>query len=85
MCGFFRCPLGVSEGIYRSEFCRIYLIYNGSPLIRTPEMCIQATSKSPKSMLFNTNSNSPLKRGHPSNKDTFTGPKGGRFRGFHFI
>ncbi len=32
-----------------------------------------------QSMLFNTNS--PLKCGHPSNKDTFTGPKGGRFRG----
>ncbi len=32
-----------------------------------------------QSMLFNTNS--PLKCGHPSNKDTFTGPKGGWFRG----
>ena len=30
-----------------------------------------------QSMLFNT----PLKWGHPSNKDTFTGLKGGRFRG----
>ncbi len=36
--------------------------------------------ESPKaSMLFNTNL--PLKCGHPSNKDTFTGPKAGRFRG----
>ena len=25
--------------------------------------------------------NSPLKCGHSSNKDTFTGPKGGQFRG----
>ncbi len=32
-----------------------------------------------QSMLSNTSS--PLKCGHPSNKDTFTGPKGGRFRG----
>ncbi len=32
-----------------------------------------------ESMLFNTNS--PMKYGHPSNKDTFTCPKGGLFRG----
>ncbi len=35
--------------------------------------------KRSQSLLFNTNST--LKCGHPSNKDTFTGPKGGRFRG----
>ncbi len=35
--------------------------------------------RSLRKVLFNTNS--PLKCGHPSNKDTFTGPKGGRFRG----
>ncbi len=44
--------------------------YSGTPLIRTPEM-----------LPLRKVQISPLKCGHPSNKDTFTGPKGGQFRG----
>ncbi len=61
------------------------MVYSGTPLIRTPEMCMHwlplysGHFEKSQSMLLNTNS--PTKCGHPSNKDTFTGPKDGRFRG----
>ncbi len=57
-------------------------IYSGTPRIRTPEMWPPLHSghfEKSQSMLFNTNS--PLKCGHPSNKDTFTGVAG--LEGFH--
>ncbi len=61
-------------------------VYSGTPLIRTPEMWPPLYSghfEKSQSMLFNTNS--PLKCGHPSNRDTFTGPKGGRFRVYVYV
>ena len=51
-------------------------IYSGT---RTPEMWPPLTFKSPKACFWIHS----LKCGHPSNKDTFTGPKGGRFRGVY--
>ncbi len=59
-----------------------YIRIQWNPSNRTPEMWLPLYSghfEKSQSMLFDTNS--PLKCGHPSNKDTFTGPKGGRFRG----
>ncbi len=56
------------------------IVYSGTPLIRTPEMWSPLYSghleKSQSLMQIHL-----LKCGHPSNKDTFTGSKGGRFRG----
>ena len=55
-------------------------LYSGTPLIMTTEMWPPLSSghfKKYQSMVFNINS--PLKCGHPSNKDTFTG------RRFHCI
>ncbi len=57
------------------EWVGFHYVYSGTPPIRT---VFRPFRKDPKHMLFNTKS--PLKCGHPSNKDTFTGPKGGRFR-----
>ncbi len=78
---------GIAGPVYRYNIIMCsglmgHVMYSGTPLIRTPEMWPPLYSghfEKSQSMLFNTNS--PLKCGHPSNKDTFTGPKGGQFRG----
>ncbi len=58
-------------------------IYSELPLIWTPEMKSPLSWECPRVCFLVQNS--PLKWGHPSNRDTLTGPVGGRIEGIHWI